>query len=96
MFTVRRATARELWRGVGVALWAAVGLQRRLHAYSGLLRWVSAAAKSVAVAPQGWAVTLELSDDAVQDLSTLRSTLLLREARAGPPQPLPVRLPAAA
>ena len=34
---VRRAMARELWRAVGVALWAAVGLHRRLHVVAHLL-----------------------------------------------------------
>eukprot|EP00666_Eupelagonemidae_sp_cell4sb_P005236 gene5236-14077_t len=93
MCAVGTADARSVWRCVGVALWAAVGLQRRLHRYAGLLRWVSDGAKEVAASPRGWATPLSLSPAALRDLRSLSAFLLRGELRAGPPPRAPPRFP---
>eukprot|EP00666_Eupelagonemidae_sp_cell4sb_P010941 gene10941-8958_t len=91
MCLVGTADARSVWRCIGVALWAAVGMQRRLPRYAGLIRWVSEGAKAVAASARGWATPLTLSADAVRDLRALSSLLLLSQIRAGPPPRAPPR-----
>ena len=83
------APVRDLWRAVGVALWAVIGLQQRLHNFSALLQWISDTAKVVANAPQGWNLEIHLSQPAMQCLLRIVTTLLEKEIWMGPPPQLP-------
>ena len=74
-------------------LWAAVGLQYRLHVIARLLAWVSDTAKMLVHSPAGWLTEVAISPAAVQDLQWIVRNALRLNVCARRRVPMPTYFP---